>query len=179
MDVNGLLLEGFGRVAEALPAVVKGLDTDDLLWRPDPGANSMAWLLWHLARCEDAQMAPLVDREQLWTSGQWVQKFQLPYSDDAMGYGQSAHEVGAFMLDDPHLLTGYYAAVHERSVEIITGLRPADLDVVIDTRWDPPVTVGVRLLSVLNDITQHLGQAAYVRGLRQRSLRPRPRGRHD
>ncbi len=49
-----------------------------------------------------------------------------------------------------------------------SGLQPADLDVVVDERWDPPVTLGVRLVSVVNEVNQHVGQAAYVRGLLER-----------
>jgi hypothetical protein len=64
------------------------------------------------------------------------------------------------------VLTGYYAAVHARTTDFLGGLTDADLDRVVDKSWDPPVTLGVRLLSVLNDDTQHVGQAAYVRGLR-------------
>ncbi len=44
-------------------------------------------------------------------------------------------------------------------------MTPEDLDRVVDKRWNPPVTLGVRLVSILNDDVQHVGQAAYVRGL--------------
>jgi hypothetical protein len=46
-------------------------------------------------------------------------------------------------------------------------VTPADLDRVVDKRWDPPVTLGVRLVSVVDDDAQHVGQAAYVRGLQK------------
>jgi uncharacterized damage-inducible protein DinB len=55
--------------------------------------------------------------------------------------------------------------VHARSAEFLRGLSDEDLDRVVDTNWDPPVTLGVRLVSVLSDDFQHLGQAAYLRGL--------------
>ncbi len=63
------------------------------------------------------------------------------------------------------LLADYLGAVHGRTVEYVAGLTEADLDSVVDERWDPPVTLGVRLVSVVGDDLQHLGQAAYVRGL--------------
>ena len=51
----------------------------------------------------------------------------------------------------------------------VAGLGEADLDRVVDTRWDPPVTLGVRLVSVVSDSLQHAGQASFVRGLLQRA----------
>jgi hypothetical protein len=42
---------------------------------------------------------------------------------------------------------------------------PADLARTVDDRWDPPVTLGVRLVSIADDSLQHVGQAAYLRGL--------------
>ena len=47
-------------------------------------------------------------------------------------------------------------------------LTDDDLDRIVDTSWDPPVTLGVRLISVLSDDLQHAGQAAFVRGVLER-----------
>ncbi len=55
--------------------------------------------------------------------------------------------------------------MHARTAEFVAGLSAADLDRVVDESWDPPVTLGVRLVSVVDDDAQHAGQAAYVRGL--------------
>jgi len=73
--------------------------------------------------------------------------------------------VRAILVDDPDLLTGYLDAVHERTVAFVSGLSADDLDRVVDTRWDPPVTLGVRLVSVIDDDLEHLGQAAFSKGL--------------
>ena len=51
----------------------------------------------------------------------------------------------------------------------MSGLTDADLPRVVDERWDPPVTLGVRLVSVISDCLQHAGQAAFVRGILLRS----------
>jgi hypothetical protein len=163
-----LLSDAFGRVHEAVPEVVSGLSPEQLLWRPDPGANPIAWLVWHLSRVQDDHLAGIDSGEQVWTSGGWHDRFGLPYSTRAVGYGQSADEVGAFAVGDPGLLTRYHAAVHDRTLGVLAGLGAADYARVVDRNWDPPVTAAVRLVSVVNDITQHLGQAAYVRGLVER-----------
>jgi hypothetical protein len=160
-----LLADGFGRTAEALPAIVDGLPVDDLLWRPYDGANSIAWTLWHTARMEDAQIAPLAGTDEVWLREGWVERFGLPYAPGAMGYGQSAEEVAAFRLEDPKLLTGYYQAVHTATIELVDSLSEDDLARVVDESWDPPVTVAVRLVSIVDDAAQHIGQAAYVKGL--------------
>lgn len=167
MRPNDLLLDAFERVAELVPATVADLSVDDLLWRPDPHANSIGWLVWHLARVEDDHVAGLAGSSQLWTQS-WRDRFDLPYPATAIGYGQSADEVGAFTVASPDLLTGYYGAVHERTVAVVSALSDDDFVRVVDENYDPPVTAAVRLVSVVNDITQHVGQAAYVRGLRER-----------
>ncbi len=105
--------------------------------------------------------------EQLWTVGGWVERFRLPFDVGATGYGHSAEEVGQVRAS-ADLLGAYHDAVHSASVDYVATLTDADYERVVDERWDPPVTLGVRLVSVLNDTTQHAGQAAYVRGLIQR-----------
>ena len=163
-----VLRDAFERVHEDLPSVVAELSADELLWRPDPSANHVAWLLWHLTRVQDDHVANLAGTAQVWSAGGWADRFGLPYPDDAIGYGQSSDDVGAFRLEDPVLLTGYHAAAHELTLSALDGLDEASLARVVDPRWDPPVTAAVRLVSVVNDITQHLGQAAYLRGLLER-----------
>ena len=59
-------------------------------------------------------------------------------------------------------------AVHDRVVSLINSLTDDDYDTVIDDRWDPPVTIAIRIVSVLDDAIKHLGQAEYVKGLLER-----------
>ncbi|TXH39851.1 MAG: DUF664 domain-containing protein [Actinobacteria bacterium] len=167
-----LLADGFDRVAGALPSAVDSLEPASILWRPSPAANSIGWLLWHLARVEDDHLTGVaaatgvdVTGAQVWLSEGWSDRFGLPYPERSIGYGQTAQEVGAFDVADADLLLGYYAAVHRRTREILASLSEAHLAAVVDERWDPPVTAAVRLVSVLNDITAHYGQVAYLRGL--------------
>lgn len=163
-----VVLDSLGRVHELIPAVLDGLDLDDVLWRPDAGANSIGWLIWHLVRVEDDHLASLGGREQVWTSG-WSERFALPYPQRAHGYGMTAEQVAAF--DAPaELLVGYAAAVAEQSRQILGALTAEDYETVVDTNWDPPVTMAVRLVSVMVETAQHIGQAAYVRGLRERAV---------
>jgi hypothetical protein len=167
MDVGGLLGDALDRVREQVPRVVDGLDDDALAWRPDPAANSIAWLVWHLTRIQDDHVADVAGEEQVWTAGGWYDRFGLPFPPAEHGYAHTAEQVGQVRAS-ADLLAGYHAAVADRSAAYVATLGPDDLDRVVDTRWDPPVTLGVRLVSVLGDVHQHTGQAAYVRGLWER-----------
>jgi hypothetical protein len=164
VDVNDLLVDAFDRVRDLVRSIATGLDEDQLAHRIDDEANTIAWLLWHLTRVQDDHVADLMDSEQMWTSDGWADRFALPFDDDATGYGQSADEV-AQVRASADQLTGYHDAVHEQTVRYVRTLSAADLDDVVDEGWDPPVTRGVRLVSVISDALQHAGQAAFLDGL--------------
>jgi len=165
MDTTGLLLEAFGRIPERARGIVEGLDADQLAVRVDGSANSIGWLVWHLTRVQDDHVAEVAGTEQVWTASGWVERFDLPFERDDTGFGHSSEQVASVRISDPALLTGYLAEVHERTVAFVRGLSDADLDRVVDRRWDPPVTLGVRLVSVVDDDLEHLGQAAFAKGL--------------
>jgi len=167
MESISVVRDAFGRVHELVPAVLNGLSRDDLRWRPDPSANPIGWLVWHLLRVEDDHLAPLAGFDQVWFQG-WQERFDLPYAADAGGFGQSPEEVGQFDVPGADLLLGYAKAVAVQTEQVLDALARDDLDRVVDTRWNPPVTLGVRLVSVVLDTAQHVGQAAYVKGLRER-----------
>ncbi|MET8851961.1 DUF664 domain-containing protein [Amycolatopsis sp. NPDC004625] len=168
MNVAELLVDGFGRVQGTVHAAVEGLAAEQLGARLDDEANSIAWLVWHLTRVQDDHVADVAGTEQVWTGEDWLSRFGLPFPAGDIGYGHRPADVEAVRVTEPDLLTGYYDAVHERTVRFVSGLDPAALDRVVDEAWDPPVTLGVRLISVLDDDIQHAGQAMYVRGLLER-----------
>jgi hypothetical protein len=167
MDVATLFTDAIGRVTEQVPAVVDGLSEDDLAWRPDPGANSIAWLVWHLTRVADEYSALYAEVPSRWTGGGWYERFGLPFPPDAHGYGHSADEVAQVRASGANL-AGYYADVEPVLAGYLGSLKSDELDRVIDTNWDPPVTLGVRMVSIVDDLLQHIGQAAYLRGMLDR-----------
>jgi uncharacterized damage-inducible protein DinB len=159
-----LLKDAFGRVLESGLAVVDGLDDEQLTHRVGPDANTIAWLVWHLARVQDDHVADVAGTEQVWTAQGFADRFGLPFDATAIGYGQTTAEVGQVKAP-AELLAAYLQATHDATIAFLDTLTEADLDRVVDQRWDPPVTLAVRLVSVVNDDAQHVGQAAYVRGL--------------
>ncbi|MGH8980509.1 MAG: mycothiol transferase [Acidimicrobiales bacterium] len=162
-----LLVDGYGRVHEEVLAVLDGLSSAQLAFRVDDTANPIGWLVWHLTRVQDDHLAEAAGVQQRWTEAGWVDRFGLPFEPDATGYGQGRTDVGRVAVD-ASLLAGYHEAVYGATTEFLRRLSDADFDRVVDTRWDPPVTLGVRFVSVLSDDLQHVGQAAYVRGIIER-----------
>ena len=159
---NDLLTDAFERVHESVQALLDGLTDEQLRHRPGPEANPIGWLVWHLARVQDDHLADVGDHDQVYVD--FVDRFDLPYDAAEIGYGHSSDDVAAFAAP-AGLLADYAGAVHARTVAYLETVSADDLDRVVDEGWDPPVTLGARLVSVVDDDTQHVGQAAYVRGL--------------
>ncbi|MFI7580373.1 mycothiol transferase [Kocuria kalidii] len=165
MTPQELFEDAARRPSEVAWHVLDGIDPDVLNTLPGGTANSIAWLVWHAARQQDVQVAQLAEAAEMWTAQGWSERFGLDVPDSAMGFGDGPEDVARIRVASPDLLRGYLDAVVERTVTYVHGLTDAQLDDVVDRSWDPPVTRGARLVSTVDDAAQHLGQAAYVRGL--------------
>jgi len=165
VTVADLLADAFGRIREEVHAAVDGLSADDLTYQPDPDSNSIGWLIWHLLRVADDHLADASGAGQVWTDDGWADRFGLDLDPADTGYGHGPGQVAKVTVTSAELLTGYGDAVIQRALDYVRGLSDPDLDRIVDRRWDPPVTLGVRLISVISDDLQHAGQAAYLRGL--------------
>lgn len=165
MTTAEILVEAYGRIQQLVHQSVSGIETDDLVFRPEADANSIAWLLWHLTRTQDDHVSEIAARDQIWTSGEWVGRDRLPDDPAATGFGYTSEQVAAVRPTSAAVLTGYHDAVFGATVEYLNTIDASELDRVIDRSYDPPVTVGVRLVSVLSDNLQHAGQARYVNGI--------------
>jgi uncharacterized damage-inducible protein DinB len=164
-----VLLDGFSRIPGVVAAAVDGLTPEQLTFRVDGEANTIAWLVWHLTRIQDDHLAHVAGMEQVWISGGWFERFGLPFDPEATGYGHRPDDVAACRVESWELLEEYFAAVHAQTIRYVEGLTDADLDRIVDDSWDPPVTLGVRLVSVISDDLQHAGQAAFIRGIVRRT----------
>jgi len=165
MNSAELLTEAFTRIREIVARTVDGLSPEQLAVRPNGEANSIAWLIWHLTRIQDDHVAEVAGKKQVWLSKGWFERFALPLDPADHGYGHTSEQVDAVRPESGQLLIGYHDAVHEQTIRYLNNLLDADLDRVVDTSWNPPVTLGVRLVSVISDDLQHAGQAAYAAGL--------------
>ena len=168
MEVSELLVDLFGRVGEHVHHAVDGLDPEALLVEPEPGTNPVGWLVWHLTRVQDHHIAELLGEDQLWVTDGWAPRFGLVADPTNTGYGHDAAAVAAVQPESAAALVDYYTAVADRTRTLLASVTPEALDRVVDERWDPPVTLGVRLISIADDDVQHAAQAAYARGILER-----------
>jgi hypothetical protein len=159
-----LLRDSFTRLIEHVDAITDGLTDEVSFYRPTADANSIAWLLWHSARVQDAQLCDIAGIEQVWTRDGWVDRFDLDLPRDSHGYGHTPEQV-AKVRAPADLLAGYYHAVHRTTLEFVASVTPDELERIVDRRWTPSVTASARLVSIFDDCAQHLGQAAYLRGI--------------
>jgi hypothetical protein len=167
MIARDLLVDAFDRIRDLVGQAIDGLTSQQLAVRLDDDANSIAWLIWHLTRIQDDHIAAAGQFDQIWLARGWVDRFGLPFDSSATGYGHGSEEVAA-VRPEADVLWGYHQAVHDQTISYVSGLGPGELDRVVDERWNPPVTLGVRLISVISDDLQHVGQAAFIRGIIER-----------
>lgn len=170
-DAASILHDLIGRVRDEGSSVVHGLSQADATYQPAPGTNTICWLLWHSGRIADSQIHDALGGDQLWA--RWADRLRLPLSTDrlgagATGYGQSPEDV-VYVVAPVDKLFGYLSEVCDDMDRLVDGLGEADLDRVIDRSWNPPVTVAVRIVSILADCLQHIGQAAFLRGIAERT----------
>jgi hypothetical protein len=168
MTGSDVLTDAFDRISGLVHAAAEGLSADQLAYRADREANSIGWLVWHLTRVQDDHVSAVRGAEQAWIEGGWVERFGLPFDADATGYGHSSDEVSAVRVGSDELLLGYFDAVQSQTVTYVRQLTAADLARIVDDRWDPPVTLSARLVSVISDDIQHAGQSAFIRGIIER-----------
>ena len=165
MEGPALIADALGRVNSILHRALSGVPAETLCKMPSPDSNSMAWLAWHLTRVQDDHLSSLAGLPQLWISDGWHAKFGMPADEKETGTGHTLEQAAAFKVDSAAPLLAYNDAVYERSKAYLARLNPEDLDAVInEPQYDPPPTVGVRLVSVVSDNNQHAGQVAYLRG---------------
>ena len=168
MDTSTLLVDAFRRIPELVHGACEGLDATGLAYRPEPGANSIAWLVWHLSRVQDDHVAEIAEMDQVWADRSWVKRTGIDRDVTATGYGDTPDDVAAIVPESSEALVAYLDAVAGRTIAYLEGVDASELDRIIDHSYDPPVSVGVRLISVISDNLQHAGQARYLRGTIER-----------
>jgi hypothetical protein len=165
MTSNDLLTDAFSRIHGVVHQAVDGLTPDELAFRVNGDTNSIAWLIWHLSRITDDHLADAASKGQVWTANGWVDKFALPFPPEATGYGFGGDDVAAVKVKSGEILIGYFDEVIEEADRYVKHLKEDDYARVVDDSWNPPVTLAVRLISVISDGLQHAGQAMFIRGI--------------
>ena len=168
MESREVLIETYERIRELAQIACQGATAEALAYRPESGANSIAWLVWHLTRVQDDHIAEIAGRPQAWVDG-WAERFGMEPDPSNTGFGHGPDQVAA-IPPDPAVLIEYQSVVAEATVEYLKTVDATELGRIIDDSYDPPVSVGVRLVSVISDNLQHAGQALYLRGMVGRIL---------
>lgn len=168
MEINNFILDMLDRTQRAVTKAVDGLTYEELTWRSGVEANPIGFILWHLLRAEDAWVQGTIQQKpQVWVSEKWHQKLNLPERDG--GYGYSAEQVADFPVPELKDLLGYGEAVRAQTVGYLKATTPDKFNEVIQTRAFGELAIGNIFAHLLCEITQHIGQIAYLRGL-QRGL---------
>ena len=165
MESAGLVLDALGRVRDMVREALKDLSHEELLSPPKP---HIAWLVWHIARVQDANFSGLLDRPQLWISDSWHARFNMAPEprDYGSGHRQTREQVDAFTVTDKPLLLDYLDAVFAQTIGYLSTVTNADLNRVLnEPQYKPLPTLSIRLASVINCNTRHAGQIEYLRGL--------------
>jgi hypothetical protein len=164
-----ILIDSITRVKHTSALAVAGLTAAQLEARVDPEANTIAWLLWHIGRVQDAQVSDASGLAQIWLTDGWMDRFALPFEAGETGYAHSVEDVGRVRGVSAELLEDYVTAVCDRTITYLGTIDDSELGRIVDTRWNPPVTLAARLISVVSDDLQHAGQAAFIRGVIERT----------
>ncbi|GAB95932.1 hypothetical protein BJY21_002454 [Kineosphaera limosa] len=171
MSTAAAFIDLFDRMPDLVRESLDSLDESQLTQRIAPQANTIAWLIWHLARVEDdhisgaaAALALPEYTDQAYLRLSFVDRFDLPFAPRETGYGMTTEQVGQVRAPGD-LLVAYYDAVHAKTDAMLRHVREDDWSTIVDEQWTPPVTLQARIVSVANDVTQHVGQAAFVRGI--------------
>jgi len=169
MKTSDFILDTLDRMQNAVTAAVDGLSSQELTWRPGEEANSIGFTLWHQLRCEDAFVQGMIQRKpQVWVSEKWHEKLNLPENPQDVGYGYTAEQVAAFPVPELKDLLEYAEATRAQTVGYLKTMNAESLDKVVQTPFGE-LTIGQVFAILLCEITQHIGQIAYLRGL-QRGL---------
>ena len=159
-------------VADALDTVNKetqasldGTTVKQLLHRPGPASNNMAWLAWHIARTQDERASFLTGREQLWIADGWYVRFGLPPDPENTGRGHSDEDVAAVQPESVEVASAYCAASYDRASAYIRSLNTGDEEMLVSH----PEGGESKLIDILGRMIHggyaHVGQLMYVRGL--------------
>jgi hypothetical protein len=134
MDARDLLIEEHsavhsadvgGNKASLAERTFGGLTDDQMRMRPREDLNSLAWLMWHIARAEDIMANLIVNgRDQVFDDG-WLPRLQIARRD--FGIGMTKPEVAELSTKiDIAALRDYRDAVGRRTREIVGAYGQQD-----------------------------------------------------
>lgn len=176
MDTNPFIKQTLDHFESRLDQTLRGLTNEELAWRPNAEANSIAFVIWHTTRVEDRFMQKMVrETEEVWTGGGWYSRLGLDEGDTGVDF--SVDRLASFPALSVENLRDYLDAVRAETNAYLDAAAPAGFDLVPDRNPFPEVpgadeyfegcTIARMFLILIGEHFQHLGHAAYIRGLQR------------
>jgi hypothetical protein len=162
MGETAVLLDAFSRVNESLHRMLSDLTDEELTKEPHP---SIGWLAWRLSRVIDNNASRLAGLDQLWVASGWGERFGMKPAlyDFGRSKAHTREQVRAFHAP-ADLLLAYHDATHERLMTYLKTLTAADLARELnEPQYQPLPTIGVRLVSVLENAMNNQGMIGYLK----------------
>ena len=161
MEAKELILRSLEQSQGYLTRALDGLTQEEVAWSPKAECNSIAFILWHIARVEDFFVNRVIQREnELYESGGWQEKLGTPVK----AYQYSAEELQAWQVPKLEDLREYFNSVREKTLAFLNSIPPEKLSEV--PRPDrSPDSIGTTLSRISTEIAMHVGQIAYLRGM--------------
>jgi hypothetical protein len=132
MDATDFFLLRYAQIHQQVltDAAIAHLSAAQLRGRPHARANTVAWLIWHMARIEDVGVNRFViDGSQVLDDG-WLERLGVGRRD--VGTGMTDAEVDELSARiDLDALRGYWEAVARRTPEVVAGVRESDLGALV------------------------------------------------
>ena len=139
MDIRELFLDqhaamhsaavGGNKMSQAERAFA-GLSDEQMRVRPREDLNSLAWLMWHIARAEDIIVNQVLGGQPQIFDAAWMKRLGITRPD--FGIGMTSAEVTELTRQiDVGALREYRDAVGRRTREVVGGFTAQD--------WDGPV----------------------------------------
>jgi len=168
MDFKEIVRIGLDECLDGLRKALADLTADERRFQPSADANHIDFIVWHMARDEDGVVQGTVQRTtQVWQRDAWYEKLGLPAGDHGFGYTvEQVANLPQFNIAD---CLAYYGAVRQETLRYLDTLTPEDLDRYPDPTRPSGSTLGKLFSHLIVELSQHLGQVAYIRGL-QRGL---------
>jgi uncharacterized damage-inducible protein DinB len=154
---------GMTEYLDELKQKLEGLTEAEVQWQATLDTNTIAWLVWHMAKVEDSWINVwIAGGEEVWVTGKWAERTGI--AGTSGGFGQVMDEVRSMPNVPISELVAYYEAVRKAAFETIDGMTDADMANEID-RGHGPITWSWILGHVMVEESQHLGQVALIRGM--------------
>jgi len=163
-----LLQQAFHLAHQGLRIAVKRLSTEQILWRPQEGANSIAFYLWHIPRTTDFYLhRRILGGTEIWASQEWEKTLPVltEGSSSGIGTGFTDQQVGAMPALAVSTYVSYLDAVESALYDWLGDQTPEQLDAEIQREGFQKAQVLRVLLSALGHTHGHTGEIGYIKGL--------------